>query len=61
MSAAPIVLRRMHRIMRSKYKGMARAEHKVESTPTLFVNGKMVKGGVSIEELEKLMAPLLKS
>ena len=36
-------------------------EYKVESTPTLFVNGKMVKGGVSIEELEKLMAPLLKS
>src|SRR5204863_2566688 len=28
-------------------------EYKVESTPTLFVNGKMVKGGVSIEELEK--------
>jgi len=36
-------------------------EYKVESTPTLFVNGKMVKGGVSLEELEKVMAPLLKS
>src|SRR5437588_4427531 len=36
-------------------------DYKVESTPTLFVNGKMQKGGVSIEELEKLMAPLLKS
>jgi len=36
-------------------------EYKVESTPTLFVNGKMVKGGISIEELEKVMAPLLKS
>jgi protein-disulfide isomerase len=36
-------------------------DYKVESTPTLFVNGKMVKGGVSIEELEKVMAPLLKS
>src|SRR3954453_15010907 len=36
-------------------------DYKVESTPTLFVNGKMVKGGVSIEELEKVIAPLLKS
>jgi protein-disulfide isomerase len=34
-------------------------EYKVESTPTLFVNGKMQKGGASIEELEKLIAPLL--
>jgi protein-disulfide isomerase len=33
----------------------------VESTPTLFVNGKMQKGGATIEELEKLIAPLLKS
>jgi protein-disulfide isomerase len=36
-------------------------EFKVESTPTLFVNGKMQKGGTSFEELEKLIAPLLKS
>ena len=36
-------------------------EFKVESTPTLFVNGKMQKGGATIEELEKLMAPFLKS
>jgi protein-disulfide isomerase len=36
-------------------------EFKVESTPTLFVNGKMQKGGASIEELEKLIQPLLKS
>jgi protein-disulfide isomerase len=35
--------------------------YKVESTPTLFVNGKMVKGGTSIEEIEKVMAPFLKS
>ena len=28
-------------------------EFKVESTPTLFVNGKMVKGGVSVEELRR--------
>ena len=36
-------------------------EYKVESTPTLFINGKMQKGGVSSDELEKLLAPLLKS
>jgi protein-disulfide isomerase len=36
-------------------------EFKVESTPTLFVNGKMQKGGVSFEELEKLIAANLKS
>jgi protein-disulfide isomerase len=36
-------------------------EYKVESTPTLFVNGKMQKGGVSFEELDKLIAPYLKS
>jgi protein-disulfide isomerase len=34
-------------------------EYKVESTPTLFVNGKMQKGGVSFEELAKLIDPLL--
>jgi len=39
----------------------ASKEFKVESTPTLFVNGKMVRGGVSIEELEKQMQPFLKS
>jgi protein-disulfide isomerase len=36
-------------------------DYKVESTPTLFVNGKMVKGGASLEEIEKVMAPFLKS
>ena len=36
-------------------------EYKVESTPTLFINGKMQKGGVSTDELEKLLAPYLKS
>jgi protein-disulfide isomerase len=34
-------------------------EYKVESTPTLFVNGKMQKGGTTIEELDKIIAPLL--
>jgi protein-disulfide isomerase len=36
-------------------------QFKVESTPTLFVNGKMQRGGISLEELEKLMQPYLKS
>jgi protein-disulfide isomerase len=36
-------------------------DYKVESTPTLFVNGKVQKGGVSFEELEKLIAANLKS
>ena len=36
-------------------------EFKVESTPTLFVNGKLQKGGATIEELDKLIQPLLKS
>ena len=33
----------------------------VNSTPTLFINGKMQKGGASIEELAKVIDPLLKS
>jgi protein-disulfide isomerase len=37
----------------------ASKEYKVESTPTLFVNGKMIKGGVAIEELAKTIDPLL--
>ncbi|MGB9364380.1 MAG: DsbA family protein [Xanthobacteraceae bacterium] len=34
-------------------------EYKVESTPTLFINGKLQRGGATIEELDKLIAPLL--
>ena len=37
----------------------ASKEYKVESTPTLFVNGKMIKGGVEINELAKVIDPLL--
>jgi protein-disulfide isomerase len=36
-------------------------DYKVESTPTLFVNGKLMKGGATIEELDKVIEPLLKS
>jgi protein-disulfide isomerase len=39
----------------------ANKQFKVESTPTLFINGKPQRGGISIEELEKLMQPYLKS
>jgi protein-disulfide isomerase len=34
-------------------------EYKVESTPTIFVNGKMQRGETSIEELAKVIDPLL--
>jgi protein-disulfide isomerase len=33
----------------------------VNSTPTFFINGKIIRGAVSIEELEKEIQPLLKS
>ena len=41
----------------------ARAADKfgVTSTPTLFINGKMQKGGVSIDDLAKIIDPLIKS
>jgi protein-disulfide isomerase len=34
---------------------------KVNSTPTFFINGEMIKGEASIEEFEKKINPLLKS
>jgi protein-disulfide isomerase len=34
-------------------------DYKVESTPTLFINGKAQKGGATMEQLEKLIDPLL--
>jgi len=34
---------------------------KVESTPTFFINGKRQVGALSIEELEKLIDPLIKT
>jgi protein-disulfide isomerase len=33
----------------------------VQSTPSFFINGKLYPGGMSIEQLEKLIEPLLKS
>jgi protein-disulfide isomerase len=32
----------------------------VDSTPTVFINGTKVKGGGTIEELAKIIDPLLK-
>lgn len=37
----------------------ASKEYQVQSTPTLFVNGKMQRGETSIEELGKVIDPLL--
>lgn len=34
---------------------------KIDSTPTFFINGQKVTGSVSIEEMEKLIQPYLKS
>jgi protein-disulfide isomerase len=34
---------------------------KVNSTPTFFINGEMVKGAVSFEDFDKLIKPLLRS
>ena len=33
----------------------------VSSTPTFFINGKRVSGALSIEEMEKELAPYLKA
>ena len=32
---------------------------KVSSTPTFFINGQRVSGNMSIDELEKILKPLL--
>jgi protein-disulfide isomerase len=34
---------------------------KVEATPTFYINGERFPGALSIEELDKAIAPLLKS
>jgi protein-disulfide isomerase len=34
-------------------------DYKVESTPTIFINGKMLRGEASIEEVAKLIDPML--
>jgi protein-disulfide isomerase len=44
-----------------KVRERAAAKFGVNSTPTFFINGKRQSGAVSIEELEKLIEPYLKS
>jgi protein-disulfide isomerase len=44
-----------------KVRNQASEKFGVNSTPTLFVNGKRLAGALSIEELEKEFAPYLKS
>jgi protein-disulfide isomerase len=44
-----------------KVRNQASEKFGVNSTPTLFVNGKRLAGALSIEELEKEFAPFLKS
>ena len=39
----------------------ASKEYKVESTPTLFINGKVQRGEISIQALDKVMQPYFKS
>ncbi len=39
----------------------ASKDFKVESTPTLFINGEKISGAITIEELEKKIEPLLKT
>jgi len=42
-------------------RNRAAEKFKVDSTPTFFINGKKQNGALSIEELDKLIQPLLKS
>ncbi len=43
-----------------KVLAKGRDEYQVNSTPTLFINGKKVEGGNSLADLEKAMEPYLK-
>jgi protein-disulfide isomerase len=40
-------------------KNRAAQQFKVESTPTFFINGQRHPGGMSIDELEKIIKPIL--
>ncbi len=42
-------------------RNIAAEKFGVNSTPTIFVNGKKVNGALSIEEMDKILAPLIKS
>jgi protein-disulfide isomerase len=40
-------------------KNRGTEKFKVDSTPTFFVNGQRIKGAASIDELEKIIKPIL--
>ena len=42
-------------------RNRAADKFKVQSTPTFFINGKRVAGAISIEEIEKEIAPYIKA
>jgi len=42
-------------------RDIASKKFKVDSTPTFFINGEKHAGAMSIEELDKILAPLIKS
>ena len=42
-------------------RNRAAEKFKVDSTPTFFINGQKVSGAMSIEEMDKLIQPYLKS
>jgi protein-disulfide isomerase len=44
-----------------KVRARATEKFKVDSTPTFFINGKVYKGALSIDELAKAIDPLLKT
>jgi protein-disulfide isomerase len=44
-----------------KMRDQAAKDFAVNSTPTFFLNGKRISGDISLEELEKEMAPYLKA
>lgn len=44
-----------------KVRGQAAEKYGVNSTPSFFINGKVVRGDVSIDEMAKQIDPLLKS
>jgi protein-disulfide isomerase len=39
----------------------ASSKFQVDSTPTFFINGERHPGSMSIEEIDKIIAPLIKS
>ena len=41
-------------------RNRATEKFKVDSTPTFFINGQMVKGAVSFDDMKKIIDPLLK-